>query len=68
MRIKIGSEAHAFVIKRDNIRIQRSEIRASDASMETRTARLEERTSENTFSEVEEAPMCMERQSQIENM
>ncbi|GFR16671.1 hypothetical protein TNCT_650011 [Trichonephila clavata] len=57
MRIKICPEAHAFAVKRGNIRIECSEIRAYGASKEARTARLEERTSENAFFEVEEGPM-----------
>ncbi|GFV86349.1 hypothetical protein TNCV_1469121 [Trichonephila clavipes] len=50
-------EAHAFAVKRDNIQIARSEIRAFNASKEARSARLEGRTLENTFFEVEEDPM-----------
>ncbi|GFV26637.1 hypothetical protein TNCV_4059611 [Trichonephila clavipes] len=50
-------EAHAFAVKRDNIRIERSEIRASDASNEIRTVQLEEKTLENAFFEIEEGPM-----------
>ncbi|GFV68255.1 hypothetical protein TNCV_1875371 [Trichonephila clavipes] len=57
MGIKIGPEAHAFTIKRDNILTKRSEIRASDASKEVKTTRLDERTSENAFLEVEEGSM-----------
>ncbi|GFR17927.1 hypothetical protein TNCT_385821 [Trichonephila clavata] len=41
-------------------------MRASGASKVARTARLEERTSENAFFEVEEERECMERESQIE--
>ncbi|GFX80841.1 hypothetical protein TNCV_3215891 [Trichonephila clavipes] len=48
MGLEIGPEAHAFAVKRDNIRIERLEIRAFNASKEARTARLEERT-ENTL-------------------
>ncbi|GFQ95940.1 hypothetical protein TNCT_531481 [Trichonephila clavata] len=57
MRIEIGPKAHAFTVKSDNIRIERSDIRTSDASKKARTAHLEERTSENAFFEVEEGPM-----------
>ncbi|CAH2105286.1 unnamed protein product [Euphydryas editha] len=57
MGIKIGPEAHSFAVKRDNARIDRSEIRASNASKEARTVRLEERNAENSFFEVEEGPM-----------
>lgn len=57
MGVKIGPEAHAFAVKRDNARIDRSEIRTSIASKEARTARLEERNAENSFFEVEEGPM-----------
>ncbi|GFR07044.1 hypothetical protein TNCT_112431 [Trichonephila clavata] len=64
MGIKIGPEA----FKRDNIWIERSEIRASDASKEGKTARLEERTSENAFFEVEEDPMYVVQESQVEKM
>ncbi|GFQ72626.1 hypothetical protein TNCT_355811 [Trichonephila clavata] len=49
MGIKIGPEAHGFAVKRDNIRIECSEIRTSDASKEIRTPCLEETTSKNTF-------------------
>ncbi|GFV12720.1 DNA-directed RNA polymerase subunit [Trichonephila clavipes] len=54
MEINIGPRAPAFAVKRDDIRIYRSEIQASDASKEAITARLEERTSENAFFEVDE--------------
>ncbi|GFT25708.1 hypothetical protein TNCV_1517261 [Trichonephila clavipes] len=37
--------------------IERTKIRASDTSKETRTARLQERTSEKAVFEVEEDPM-----------
>ncbi|XP_074108761.1 uncharacterized protein LOC141533663 [Cotesia typhae] len=57
MGVKIGPEAHAFAIRRDNARIDRSEIRASSASKEARTARIENRNAENSFFEVEEGPM-----------
>ncbi|GFU40270.1 hypothetical protein TNCV_1733701 [Trichonephila clavipes] len=53
--IKISPKAHGFVVKRENIRIERSEIRASNASKEVRTAHLKERTLENESFEVEEA-------------
>ncbi|GFY42476.1 hypothetical protein TNIN_112321 [Trichonephila inaurata madagascariensis] len=49
MGTKDGPEAHAFAVKCDNIWIERSEIRASDASKEARTARLKERTSKKAF-------------------
>ncbi|GFQ90962.1 hypothetical protein TNCT_517071 [Trichonephila clavata] len=49
MEIKIDAEAHLFAVKHDNIRVERSEIRASEASEEARTARLEERTTEIAF-------------------
>ena len=52
--ITIGPEAHAFAIRRDEVRIEHSEFRASEASKEARTARLHERTSENEQFEVEE--------------
>ncbi|GFQ71527.1 hypothetical protein TNCT_25081 [Trichonephila clavata] len=41
MGIKIAPEAHTFDVKLDNIRVERSEIRASDASKEVRNAPLE---------------------------
>ena len=53
MRITIGPEAHAFAVRRDEVRIERSELRASKASKEARTARLHESTSENEQSDVE---------------
>ncbi|GFV12267.1 otoferlin [Trichonephila clavipes] len=56
MGIKSGPEARAFVVKRDNIRIEYSDIRVFVASKEARTARLQERTSKNAFFEVEEGP------------
>ncbi|GFR10649.1 hypothetical protein TNCT_80061 [Trichonephila clavata] len=64
IRTKIGPEAHAFVVKRDNTRIEHSEIRASDASKEAKTACLEQITSGNEFFEVNEA-QCIEQESQI---
>ena len=56
MGITIGPKAHAFASKRDETRIRRSEVRASDASKEARTARLAERSEEDLF-EQEEGPM-----------
>ena len=47
MGITIGSEAHAFAVRRNEVRIERSELRASEASKEARPARLHERTPEN---------------------
>ncbi|GFW51854.1 hypothetical protein TNCV_1187861 [Trichonephila clavipes] len=57
MRTKMSLEAHAFTVKYDNIRIERSEIRASDASRKARTARLEKKTLEKVFFGVKECPM-----------
>lgn len=57
MGMTIGLETHGFVVRRDEARIQRSEVRASNASKEGRTARLEERNAENNQYEVEEGPM-----------
>ncbi len=57
MGIKIGTEAHSFAVRRDNARIDRSEVRTSNASEEARTARLEERNEEASFYKVEEGPM-----------
>ncbi|CAD6218422.1 GSCOCG00011449001-RA-CDS [Cotesia congregata] len=57
MGMKIGPEAHSFAVRRDNARIERSEIRTSNASKEARTARLEERNAENSFFEVEKGLM-----------
>ncbi|XP_044577106.1 uncharacterized protein LOC123260173 [Cotesia glomerata] len=57
MGMKIGPKAHSFAVRRDNARIERSEIRTSNASKEARTARLEERNAENSFFEVEEGLM-----------
>ena len=54
MGITIGPEAHAFAVRRDEVRIERSELRASEASKEAKTARLHERTSENEQFEIEE--------------
>ena len=54
MGITIGPEAHAFAVRRDEVRIERSELRVSEASKEARTARLHKRTSENEHFEVEE--------------
>ena len=55
MGITIGPEAHAFaVLRRDEVRIERSELRASEAPQEARTARLHERASENEQFEVED--------------
>ena len=53
MGITIGSEAHAFAVRQDEVRIERSELRVSEASKEARTARLYKRTSENEQFEVE---------------
>ena len=52
--ITIGPEAHAFTVGRDEVRIERSELRASEASKEDRTARLHKKTSENEHFEIEE--------------
>ncbi|XP_044574589.1 uncharacterized protein LOC123258566 [Cotesia glomerata] len=54
MGIAIGPEANAFKARRDEARIERSELRTSEASKEGRTARLHKRTSENEHFEVEE--------------
>ena len=54
MGITIGPEAHAFAVRRDEVRIAHSELRASEASKEARTARLHKRTSENEHFEIEE--------------
>ena len=54
MGITIGPETHAFAIRRDEVRIERSELRTSETSKEARTARLHKRTSENEHFEVEE--------------
>ncbi|CAG5096873.1 Protein of unknown function [Cotesia congregata] len=60
MGITIGTEAHSFAIRRNEIRIERSELRASAASKEGRTARLAERTSQNIEYEVEEGPISLQ--------
>ncbi|XP_044583788.1 uncharacterized protein LOC123264553 [Cotesia glomerata] len=57
MGITVGTEAHSFAIRRNEVRIERSELRATAASKEGRTARLAERTSQNIEYEVEEGPM-----------
>ncbi|GFR13461.1 hypothetical protein TNCT_222181 [Trichonephila clavata] len=57
MGTKFDPEDHSFTVKLDNIQIEGSEIRASDASKEARTVRLEEMTSENAFFEVENGLM-----------
>ncbi|GFV58252.1 hypothetical protein TNCV_4019891 [Trichonephila clavipes] len=57
MGVKFSPEAHAFAVKRDNIRIESSEIRASDISKEARIDRLGERTSKNASFEVKEGPV-----------
>ena len=57
MGITIGPQAHAFASKRDETRIRRSEVRASDASKEARTARVAERGEEEDLFEQEEGPM-----------
>ena len=55
MGITIGPEAHAFTVRRNQVRIERSELRASEASKEARTALLQKKnTSENEHFEVEE--------------
>ena len=54
MGITIGPKAHAFAVRRDKIRIERSELWVSEASKEAKTDRLHERTSENEQFEVEE--------------
>ena len=54
MGITIGPEAHAFAVRRDEVRTERSELRASEALKEARTVRPHERTSENEHFEVEE--------------
>ena len=54
VEITIRPEAHAFAVMRDEVCNERSELRALEASKETRTARLHERTSENEQFEVEE--------------
>ncbi|XP_044581963.1 uncharacterized protein LOC123263348 [Cotesia glomerata] len=57
MGITVGTEAHSFAIRRNEVRIERSELRVTAASKEGRTARLAERTSQNIEYEVEEGPM-----------
>lgn len=57
MGITVGTEAHTFVVRRNEVRIDRSELRASATSKEGRTARLAERTSHELAYEVEEGPM-----------
>lgn len=57
MGITVGTEAHSFAVRRNEIRINRSELRASAASKESRSARLAERTSEDQNFEREEGPM-----------
>lgn len=57
MGITVGTEAHAFAVRRNEARIDRSELRASAASKEGRTARLAERTSQELNYEKEEGPM-----------
>ncbi|XP_044584112.1 uncharacterized protein LOC123264734 isoform X2 [Cotesia glomerata] len=53
----IGPESHAFVNKRDQVRINRSEVRATEASKETRTAKSSERASLNMTFEFEEGTL-----------
>ena len=43
MGITIGPEAHAFTVRRNQVRIERSELRASEASKEARTALLQKK-------------------------
>ncbi|XP_044588919.1 uncharacterized protein LOC123268103 [Cotesia glomerata] len=57
MGITIGPESHAFVNKRDQVRINRSEVRATEASKETRTAKSSERASLNMTFEFEEGTL-----------
>ena len=54
MGITIGPETREVAIRRDDVRIERSELRASEASKEARTARLHETTSENEHFQIEE--------------
>ena len=54
MGITIGPEAHAFAVRRNEVGIERSELRASEASKEDRTARLHKKTLENEHFEIEE--------------
>ena len=51
--ITIGPEAHAFTVGRDEVRIERSELQASEVSKKVRT-RFNKRTSKNEHFEVEE--------------
>ncbi|XP_044594846.1 uncharacterized protein LOC123272208 [Cotesia glomerata] len=57
MGIKIGLESYGFAVRRNAARIERSEVRASDASKKERTARYTERNAENSQYKVEEVPM-----------
>ena len=57
MGITIGPEAHAFAVRRHEVRIEPSEFRVSEASKQARTARLHKRTSKNEHFEVEEGFM-----------
>ena len=57
MGITIGPEAQAVTAKKHETWIRHSEIRASDASKEVRTACLAERASENIQFEVKEGPL-----------
>ena len=54
MGITIGPETHAFAVWQDEVRTERTELRASEASKEARTARLHETTSENEHFQIEE--------------
>ena len=57
VRVKSGPEERAFATRRDNARIDLSEIRASSASKEARTARIENGDAKNSCFVVEEGPM-----------
>ncbi|CAG5109274.1 Protein of unknown function [Cotesia congregata] len=57
MGITIGPESHAFVNKRDQVRINRSEVRATEASKKARTAKSSERASLNMIFKVEEGTL-----------
>ncbi|CAD6212865.1 GSCOCG00011061001-RA-CDS [Cotesia congregata] len=57
MGITIGSEAHTFAVRRNEVRIDRCELRASAVSKKGRIARLAEKTSQEIAYEVEEGPM-----------
>lgn len=58
MGMKIGLKSHGFTVRRNAVRIQRSEVRDSDASKEERTARYQERNDQiYQYEEVEEGPM-----------